>query len=379
MTTALHVDVDVARRGFRLHAALDAHAGETVAVMGPSGAGKSTLLDVLAGFVRPSTGTIRIGDREVSGPRVHLAPHRRGVVLLGQDPRLFPHLSARDNVAFGLRAGGMARRRARGEADEWLWRVGLPGSGGHVPRELSGGQQQRVALARALAAAPDVLLLDEPLTALDAETAGGIRAMLAEQLAAVPTTTVLVTHDAVDAAALAQHLVLLEDGRVTQQGPVREVLHQPATGFGAVIAGLNRVVGEVRDGTWRSGALLLPAPGAPRTAVALFRPGAVRVEAVAEHTLTGALRVAAAAPVVPGEWIARVVRLEQTLAGVRVHTETPAVTADVAVEEVAALGLGSGVPVRLRIAASDVRIVAVSAAATATATAVTAAGGRMAP
>lgn len=368
MSTALHVDIDVVRRGFRLQARLEAHAGETIAVMGPSGAGKSTLLDALAGFVRPASGRIRIGDREVSGRRVHVAPHRRGVVLLGQDPRLFPHLSARDNVAFGLRAAGMPRARARGEADDWLWRVGLPGSGDHAPRELSGGQQQRVALARALAAMPDVLLLDEPLTALDAETAGGIRALLTEQLAAVHTTTVLVTHDAVDAAAAAQRLVLLEGGRVTQQGPVRDVLHAPATAFGAVIAGLNRVVGDVAAGVWSAAGLRLPAPGAGRAA-ALFRPSVVRVEAVAEHTLTGALRVAAAAPPVAGEWIARVGRLEQTLAGVRVHTEQPAVAADIAVEDVAALGLGAGVPVRLRVAASDVRIVP---------TAVSAVGDRMA-
>ncbi|MDL5351359.1 ATP-binding cassette domain-containing protein [Microbacterium sp. zg-YB36] len=372
MSTALHIDIDVVRRGFRLQAAIEAAPGQTVAVMGPSGAGKSTLLDALAGFVRPSAGTIRVGDREVSGHGVHVAPHRRGIVLLGQDPRLFPHLSARDNVAFGLRARGVPRGQAAAGADEWLWRVGLPGAGDHAPRELSGGQQQRVALARALAAAPDVLLLDEPLTALDPETAAGIRTMLAEQLAAVHTTTVLVTHDAVDAAAAAQQLVLLEDGRVTQQGPVREVLHAPTTGFGAAIAGLNRVLGETRDGAWSAGGLRLPegVVGA-RTpigraptdgpAAALFRPGAVAVDAVADPTWTGALRAAETTSPVDGQWLARVVRLEQTPAGVRVHTAEPAVAADVSVDDVAALGLAPGRPVRLRVAASDVRIVGVDA------------------
>lgn len=350
---ALDVHAVLERRGFALDASVAAQPGGTVAIMGPSGAGKSTLLAMIAGLLRLPRGHVRVGERIVSDRATHVAPQRRGVVLLGQDPHLFPHLSARDNIAFGLRARGLDRAHAVAEADEWLWRVGLPGAGPHRPGELSGGQQQRVGLARALATRPAVLLLDEPLTALDPETAGGVRAMLAEQLPAAHTTTVLVTHDAVDAAALAETLVLLEDGRVTQRGAVREVLASPATAFGAVVAGLNRVAGVVADGQWRSGGLALAAPGTPDgDAVALFRPGGVALETLGDHTWTGALRLAAA----PGEWIARIGRLEQTVSGVRVHTAEPAVAVDLPVEAVAALGLVSGLPVRLRVAVAAVRV-----------------------
>ncbi len=354
---ALEVHAVLRRGQFSLDAALTARPGETVAVMGPSGAGKSTLLDVIAGLARVREGHVRVDEREVSARGTHVPPQKRGVVLLRQDPQLFPHLSARDNVAFGLRARGIPRGQAVAAADEWLWRVGLPGSGAHAPRELSGGQQQRVALARALAAGPSVLLLDEPLTALDPETAGGVRSMLSEQLPGARTTAVLVTHDAVDAAALAQHLVLIEQGRVTQSGAVREVLGAPATAFGATVAGMNRIVGRARGGLWQSGPLALATSLAGAVA-ALFRPADVALEAVPTPTWTGALRLAEAGGSVAGEWIARVDRLEQTLSGVRVHTTEPGVAVDVPVAEVAALGLVSGSPLRLRLdAAAAVRFV----------------------
>ncbi len=363
----LDVRAVVTRGGHRLDAVLTAASGQTLAVMGPSGAGKSTLLESIAGLVRLRDGHVRVGDRELSSARRQLPPQRRGVVLLRQDPHLFPHLTARENIAFGLRAHGVAAAQALVSADEWLWRVGLPGSGGHRPRELSGGQQQRVALARALATEPKVLLLDEPLTALDPETASGVRAMLAEQLPAAQTTTVLVTHDAVDAAALADTLALLEDGRVTQAGPVRDVLGAPATAFGAAVAGVNRVVGTVASDVWRAGELRLPASG-PASAggavsegrvAALFAPPAVTLEPLAEHTWTAALRVAGEARgAAMGEWIARIERLEQTPAGVRVHTADPAVAVDVTVEAVAAQGLRAGRPVRLRVSPAAVRLIA---------------------
>ena len=178
---ALDARIVVERPGFVLDVALHAAAGELVAVMGPSGAGKSTLLGALAGLVRLRDGHVRLGERMLdaaSGDRIHVTPSRRGVVLLGQDARLFPHLSARDNVAFGLLARGIPKREAGSEAERWLSRVGLDGMGLRRPAELSGGQQQRVAIARALATAPAALLLDEPLTSLDTETAADLRAML---------------------------------------------------------------------------------------------------------------------------------------------------------------------------------------------------------
>ena len=373
--STLDARVVVGRRaGFRLDVTVTAEPGEVVALMGPSGAGKSTLLSAIAGLVRLDEGTVRIDGAEVAAakPRRHVPPAQRGVVLLGQEPRLFPHLTASENVAFGPRARSVARDVARADADEWLWRVGLPGSGGHRPAELSGGQQQRVALARALAASPKVLLLDEPLTALDPETAGELRTLLYEQLHATRSTTLIVTHDAVDAAALARRLVIVEGGSVTQQGPVREVLAAPGTRFAAAVAGTNRLVGAARNGGWSARTadteLRLRAEDAASRAAAaedgvelaaLVRPGAVRIERLAEESWTGALRVAQSIEPEDGVWLARVVRLEQTPAGARVHTAEPAVAVDVPADAVATLGLAPGLPVRLRVAPEDVRFVPV--------------------
>jgi molybdate transport system ATP-binding protein len=344
-----------------------AEAGEVVAVMGPSGAGKSTLLGVIAGLVALDAGHVRVNERMLDAAprrRVRVAPAERGVVLLGQDPRLFPHLSAHDNIAFGLHVRGATRASASSEADEWLWRVGLDGIGVRRPAELSGGQQQRVALARALATSPAVLLLDEPLTSLDTETAGDVRALLHDQLASTHTTAVVATHDAVDAVSLASRLVVLEDGRITQSGPVRAVLGAPATRFGAAVAGLNHVVGRVRSGRWQRGELSLGTRAAASAlregaeAAAVFRPSAVRLERAGADTWTGALRLAPT--IAEGEWLARVTRLEQTPAGVRVRTAEPDVAADLAPDRVAELGLAPGVPVRLRVAGDDVRLVGLS-------------------
>jgi len=232
---ALDAHVVIERHDFRLDAALAVAPGEVVALMGPSGAGKSTLLAAIAGLVRMRSGHVRIDGSDVAGSHP-VAPHRRGVVLLGQDPRLFPHLSAADNIAFGMRAHGLSRHAARAEARAWLERVGLDGFDARRPAELSGGQQQRVALARALATAPRVLLLDEPLTALDPETAGGIRTLLAEQLRAADATALVVTHNPIDATVLARRLIVLETGSISQHGAVTEVLANPATRFVATIA-----------------------------------------------------------------------------------------------------------------------------------------------
>lgn len=234
----LRADIVVEREHFAVEVAVQAAVGETVAVMGPSGAGKSTLLQALAGLEPLTAGQIDVAGRvvdRVSAPRVRTTPMNRGIVLLGQDARLFPHLSVRENVAFGPRAAGADAGSARDLADEWLARVGLRGAGGRMPRELSGGEGQRVAVARALAASPRAVLLDEPLVALDPATAGDIRQMLRDQLAGI--TTIAVTHDAADAVALAERLVIIEAGRVTQSGPVRAVLSAPASEFVASIAG----------------------------------------------------------------------------------------------------------------------------------------------
>jgi molybdate transport system ATP-binding protein len=340
----LDARVVVRRGGFALDAELQVQAGEVVALMGPSGAGKSTLLGVLAGLAGFDEGHVRLHGRALdASPERRTPPASRGVVLLGQDPRLFPHLSAHDNVAFGLRVHGATKTTAADGASDWLRRVGLEGFGGRRPAQLSGGQQQRVALARALATAPAAILLGEPLTSLDTETAGDVRALLHQQLAATRTTAVVATHDAVDAVALATRLVVLEDGRVTHSGRVREVLASPATRFAAAVAGLNRVVGEADAAGWRAGNLVLPKPaGMPHPSLAaVFRPSDVRV---VDGRPSGA-----------GEWTARIVRLEQTPAGVRVRTAEPDVAVDVAADRAA--GLAPGEPITLQVSPADVRFV----------------------
>ncbi len=349
-TAALEARIRVRRPALTVEVELAVAAGETVAVMGPSGAGKSTLLGALAGLVPLTTGEIRVGGRTVdaagvAGRDVHVAPMSRGVVLLGQDARLFPHLSARENVAFGPRAAGMARTHARSAAEAWLGRVGLGGLGDRMPAALSGGQQQRVAVARALAAGPRAVLLDEPLVGLDPQTAAGIRTMLREQLAGV--TVVAVTHDAVDAAALGDRIVVLEDGRITQEGDVREVLARPATAFVASIAGRNRREGSARGGAWEGDGIRLEAVDAASRAAAavdgtplaaVFRPADLR-------------RVAH-----PGRntWDATVDRIEPTPEGVRVQAGGVAADLDIA----AAADLAPGTALRLSVAPEDVRFVA---------------------
>lgn len=254
MTAALSARMRVVRSSaFELDLDLELAPGERVAVMGPSGAGKSTLVAALAGFVRLDAGRIQldgevVADASVRGTTVrrgiHVAPMDRGVVLLGQDARLFPHLSARENVAFGPRARGHSRTDAGRAADEWLDRVGLAGFGDRMPAQLSGGQQQRVAVARALAVEPRLVLLDEPLTSLDIQTAAEIRMLLADQLR---STAVVITHDPVDALAIADRLVVIERGMVAQHGSVREVLRHPATPFAQALSDHVRIAGRIGD------------------------------------------------------------------------------------------------------------------------------------
>lgn len=340
---ALRAHVVVRRRDFEVDVFLEVAAGETVALMGRSGAGKSTVLGALAGLTPLDGGEIVFDGRVLDHPpRVRTAPMHRGIVLLGQDARLFPHLTARENVAFGPRAAAVSASVARTSADEWLARVGLPGAGDRRPTQLSGGEQQRVAVARALAAAPRVVLLDEPLVALDAVTASEIRAMLRERLDGV--TTIAVTHDAVDAAALADRLLIVERGRVTQGGPVREVLAAPATEVAAKIAGLERVVGVARGGAFvREGLRLSSMDAASRALAARDGLSLAAVFRAADA------RLGEGAP-------ARVSHLESTPTGVRVVLDVGA--AEVSPRE--AVGLRPGDDVRWSIAPERVRFVPAS-------------------
>lgn len=340
---ALRARVVVRRRDFVVDIALDVVPGDTVAVMGRSGAGKSTLLTALAGLTPLDEGEIAVDARVLDrAPRLRTAPMHRGVVLLGQDARLFPHLTARENVAFGPRSAGVPASVALSAADEWLARVGLPDAGERRPAHLSGGEQQRVAVARALAARPRVVLLDEPLVALDAVTASEIRSMLRERLAGV--TTIAVTHDAVDAAALADRLLIVERGRVTQDATVREVLAAPATEVAAKIAGLERLVGVAAGGGFVREGMRLESTDAASLALA-----ATEGCALAAVYRAVDVRLGEGAP-------ATVSHLEPTPTGVRVVTDSG--VAEVSPGEAAVLRHGD--VVRWSVPPDRVRFVAAS-------------------
>jgi molybdate transport system ATP-binding protein len=242
----LSADIGVHVGRFDLRVALDVADGETVAVLGPNGAGKSTLLRALAGLVPLESGAIRIDDAVMDEPATNtfVVPERRGVGVVFQDYLLFPHLSVLENVAFGLRSRGVARAEARHRATEWLTRVGLENRAGTKPGALSGGQQQRIALARALVTEPRLVLLDEPLAALDVGTRTALRREVRAHLSTFEGARVLVTHELLDAVALADRLVVLEDGRVAQTGPVNEVAARPRSRYVADLVGVNLLQGR---------------------------------------------------------------------------------------------------------------------------------------
>jgi molybdate transport system ATP-binding protein len=218
----------------RVAATAVAERGQVVAVIGPNGAGKSSLLRAVAGLV-PTTGELRVGGRSW----MPLAVRDRAVGMAFQDRLLFPHLTALENVAFGPRTAGVPREQARRTAQEWLDRFGVGDLAGRKPRELSGGQAQRVSIARALATDPLVLLLDEPFSGLDIGVAATLRIELSRHLASYDGITLLVTHDALDALTVADVVWVLDEGRLVQVGPPREVAATPLTRHVARLVGLN--------------------------------------------------------------------------------------------------------------------------------------------
>ncbi|MEN3304366.1 MAG: molybdate transport system ATP-binding protein [Micromonosporaceae bacterium] len=269
----------VARGRFRLDVRLAIAAGEVVALLGPNGAGKTTGLRALAGLLPLTAGHIRLGGELLDDPdrRVCTPTERRHIGVVFQDYLLFPHLTALDNVAFGPRSHGLTRQSAREQAAGWLARVGLADHARVKPRHLSGGQAQRVALARALAVDPALLLLDEPLAALDARTRLDTRAQLHRHLAEHPGATLLVTHDPLDALVLADRLVIIEDGHIVQEGDAATITAQPRTDYVARLVGLNLYRGQASGHRVRIGEdfSLTVADGADGAVFVAFPPAAV--------------------------------------------------------------------------------------------------------
>jgi molybdate transport system ATP-binding protein len=342
----LNADLHITRdSGFRLDLELTIAPGEVVALLGPNGAGKTTALRALAGLLPITDGHIRLGDEVWDQPPSVFVPaeHRRiGVVF--QDYLLFNHMTALENVAFGLRARGTPRADARSTAQAWLDKVGLDGHSHTRPRKLSGGQAQRVALARALATDPGLLLLDEPLAALDASTRVHIRAELGRHLREYPGHTLLVTHDPLDAMVLADHLVIVERGTVVQQGPPAQVARQPRTDYVAQLVGLNLYRGTAKDTVVTlddGGQLTIAEPAAGAVHVA-FPPTAVSLH---PEPAAGSPR---------NSWPVTVTHLEQHAHTVRVRLDgAPPVLADVTPATVAELRLAPGTPLYATVKATE--------------------------
>jgi molybdate transport system ATP-binding protein len=234
-----------------LHADIEADAGDVVAVVGPNGAGKTTLLRSLAGLVRMDDAFVVVDgvvlDDSKSG--VCIPTERRPIGFVFQDYLLFPHLSAVENVAFGLRNRGMRRELARREAQNWLDQMDLGHLAKAKPDALSGGQRQKVALARALATQPRLLLLDEPLAAVDVSARTELRRSLRHVLAQFDGVGVIVTHDPIEAFSLADRIIVMEGGRIVQEGSVAEVASHPRSTWAAELMGLNLLSGTASEGT----------------------------------------------------------------------------------------------------------------------------------
>jgi molybdate transport system ATP-binding protein len=348
---SVQASIAVRRGSFALELDLAVADGEVLAVLGPNGAGKSTVLRVLAGLLPPDGGRVAVDGEvwdDVAGG-AHVPPHRRRLGMVFQDHLLFPHLSIRDNVGFGLRTRGAGRADARRAADAWLDRVGIGELAGRRPAQLSGGQGQRAALARALAPDPALLLLDEPLSALDARTRLTVRAELRRHLAGFAGSTVLVTHDPVDAMALADRVLVVEEGRVVQTGPPAEVARRPRTDYVARLVGLSLLAGTGSGTTVR-----LDGGGEVAVAEEVAGPvfAAVRPESVALH-----LRRPEGSP--RNVWPLRLAGAVPHGTTVRCELTGPvALVADVTATAFAELGLAPGAEVWAAVKASEVAVYA---------------------
>jgi len=333
--------------GFALDVELAIGADELVAVLGPNGAGKSTLLAALAGLAPLARGRIELDGRVLADTAagIDVPPEGRPIGVVFQDYLLFPHLSALDNVAFGLRCRGLSRPAARRQARDWLQRVDLTEYAAARPARLSGGQAQRVALARALAIQPALLLLDEPLAALDVSTRAATRRELRERLDAFAGVKLVVTHDALEAIALADRLIVIEQGRVVQSGAPAEVTARPRSPWVADLVGVNLFRGRAAgERIQLEGGATLLAPGAGDGEVfAVVHPRAVALyRTLPEGTPRNV-------------WRARIDGVDRDGARVRVRTVGPlAMVAEVTPAAVTALALDQGGEVWVSVKAVEI-------------------------
>jgi molybdate transport system ATP-binding protein len=347
----LVVDAEVRRGDFTLAVSFAVPPGQVVGVLGPNGAGKSTLLSALAGLIPVAAGRILLGgqviDDAVTGAFVEAAARPVGFVF--QNYRLFPHLSVAENVAFSPRARGLGRQAARAAARYWIDRLRLSDLAERKPASLSGGQAQRVALARALAGKPALLLLDEPLSALDAGTRLDVQAELKRHLSDFAGPCLLVTHDPIEALVLADSLLVLEGGQIVQEGAPAQVARQPGSEYVAKLVGLNLYAGRADGSVVKlaaGGAFVIPDAGQHGDVLVALRPSAVAV--TTQPPVAGSAR---------NVWPARVAGLTLLADRVRLDVEgQPSALVDVTPAAVAELSLIPGSQVWLTAKATDLEV-----------------------
>ncbi|MEW2175527.1 ABC transporter permease [Streptomyces sp. NPDC005406] len=327
---------------------LTAGPGTTIAVVGPNGAGKTTLLRALLGLTPRSRARLRLGDADVSD----LPPHRRGVAWVPQDGALFPHLSALGNTAYGLRARGVSRHEARRRAQEWLDRLGVGHLAARRPSQLSGGQAQRVALARALAARPRLLLLDEPLAALDQTTRAQVRHTLRAHLDGFGGVCLIVTHDPVEAVSLADRVLVLDEGRALQDGPPAEVTRHPRSPWVARMLGRNAWPGTATEEG-------LDLPGGGRLVVAEPLPaGTPALAVIAPEAVSVHREKPGGSP--RNVWPGTVREITSSGSRLRVliaSEQAPDLVAEITPQAAAELGLADGVSVWTGVKATETTVV----------------------
>ena len=349
----LAVDAEVSRGSFALAVTFAAAPGQVVGILGPNGAGKSTLLSAVAGLTPISAGRITLAgqvlDDAAAGTFVEAS--RRPVGFVFQNYRLFPHLTVAENVAFSPRARGLGREAAKTAAGHWIDRLGLAGLADRKPAQLSGGQAQRVALARALAGQPALLLLDEPMSALDAGTRLDVQAELKRHLADFAGPCLLVTHDPLEALVLADQVVVLEAGRIVQHGTPAQIACHPATDYVAKLVGLNLYTGHA-DGSQvkltAGGTFTIADHGLQGDVLIAVRPSAITVSS--QHPQPSSARNA---------WPAKITGLTLLADRVRLGLDgQPPALADVTPAAVAELSLSPGSQVWLTVKATELEVYA---------------------
>lgn len=333
-----------------LHADLEVRPGELLALLGPNGAGKSTLLRCLAGLAPIDGGRITLDGVVVDDPSTDtfIEPDARPIGFVFQSYLLFDHMSILENVAFGLRARRTPKADARRTAAEWLERVGLTEYADQRPRTLSGGQAQRAALARALATNPRLLLLDEPLAALDAGTRSTVRRDLRRHLETFDGMRILVTHDPVDAYALADRVAILDAGRIVQIGTLSEVTAHPRSRYVAELVGVNLVTGTVTDGVLSTdaGAHVVIADALPGLSFAVIRPHSIAL-----------VREPAAGSSARNTWSGRIIDIDRLGDRVRVGIDGHLpLTAEITVAALDALELRPGDEIHASVKATDIEV-----------------------